>query len=278
MKLSRIDAHQHFWHYDPARHVWMSEEMGSLKTDYLPPDLLPLLQTAQLDGCVAVQADQSEAENTFLLGLAEQHDFIKGIVGWVDLQADDLDERLAHYQQFSPLKGFRHVLHDEAQRDFMLRPAFRRGISKLARFGYTYDLLIFVDQMAYTLELVEAFPDQPFVIDHIAKPYIRQQTMDVWPTFMKQLAAHENVSCKISGLVTEADWQQWRPADFTTYLDTVVEAFGTDRILYGSDWPVCTLAGSYQAVYELVADYFRRFSQTEQDKFFGGNATRFYRL
>ncbi len=278
MKTDRIDSHQHFWQYDPARHVWMNEDMGLLKTDFLPPALLPHLQNSNLDGCVAVQADQSEAENTFLLGLANQYPFIKGIIGWVDLQAEDLDDRLAYYQAFPTLKGFRHVLHDEPQRDFMLRPAFRRGLSKLARFGYTYDLLIFVDQLAYTLELVEAFPNQPFVIDHMAKPYIRQQTRGEWVTYMTKLAAYENVACKISGLVTEADWANWKSADFTPYLDTVVEAFGTDRIMYGSDWPVCTLAGSYGAVYKLVADYFAGFSEPEQNKFFGGNAARFYSL
>ncbi len=278
MKTLHLDAHQHFWQYNPARHVWMNDEMGSLKTNFLPPDLLPHLQNARLDGCVAVQADQSEAENTFLLELANQYDFIRGIVGWVDFQADDIEGKLAHYQQFPGIKDFRHVLHDEPQRDFMLRPAFRRGLSKMARFGYTYDLLIFVDQLAYTLELVRAFPDQPFVIDHIAKPFIREQTMGEWPAYMNQLAACPNVSCKISGLVTEADWHRWKPADFTPYLDTVVEAFGTDRIMYGSDWPVCTLAGPYDAVYKLVADYFNGFSQIEQDKFFGGNATRFYNL
>ncbi|AQG82531.1 amidohydrolase [Spirosoma montaniterrae] len=274
----RIDSHQHFWQYDPARHVWMSDDMPTLKTDFGPADLAPLLWTCSLDGCVAVQADQSEAENTYLLGLAQKHQFIRGIVGWVDLQADDLTDRLAYYQQFPAMKGFRHVLHDEPQRDFMLRPAFRRGIGQLARFGYTYDLLIFVDQMTYTLDLVRAFPDQPFVIDHIAKPYIRQGVMGEWATYLTQLATCPNVSCKISGLVTEADWHHWKPADFHPYLDAVVEAFGTDRIMYGSDWPVCTLAGTYADVYGLVADYFARFSQTEQDNFFGENAARFYGL
>jgi L-fuconolactonase len=278
MAALRIDSHQHFWHYDPARHVWMTDEMPTLKKDFGPANLAPLLSTCALDGCVAVQADQSEGENAYLLDLAEKHQFIRGVVGWVDLQADNLADRLADYRQFSKMKGFRHVLHDEPQRDFMLRPAFKRGIGQLARFGYTYDLLIFVDQIAYTLDLVRAFPDQPFVIDHIAKPYIRQQTMGEWATYLTQLAACPNVSCKISGLVTEADWHHWKPTDFYPYLDTVVDAFGTDRIMYGSDWPVCTLAGTYAAVYSLVADYFAHFSQTEQEKFFGGNAVAFYGL
>ena len=283
MSKERIDSHQHFWHYNSSRHVWMNESMGSLKTDFLPADLVPHLLNCSLDGCVAVQADQSEAENAFLLGLAGQYDFIKGIVGWIDLQADDLEERLAYYQQFSAIKGFRHVLHDETQRDFMLRPAFMHGISKLAQFGFTYDLLIFVDQLPYTLDLVRAFPNQPFVIDHIAKPLIRQGIVGDWKDYMTQLAGFDNVYCKISGLVTEADWQQpnaarWKQTNFRPYLNSVVEAFGTSRILYGSDWPVCTLAGSYEDVYGLVAEYAKAFSQTEQNQFFGGNAMRFYGL
>lgn len=283
MPVSRIDSHQHFWRYHPARHVWMSEAMGSLKTDFLPADLLPHLQACHLDGCVAVQADQSEDENAFLLRLAGENSFIRGIVGWVDLQAANVEERLAHYHQFPKIKGFRHVLHDEPEREFMLRPAFRRGISKLAAFGYTYDLLIFVEHLAPSLALVQEFPDQPFVVDHIAKPGLDSAVVDEWKRGLAKLAAHENVCCKISGLVTEADWQKpnatrWQPVDFRPYLDTVLDLFGTDRVLYGSDWPVCTLAASYETVYGLAAAYFSGLSEAEQGKFFGGNATRFYRL
>ncbi len=278
MKNARIDSHQHFWRYNPARHVWISEAMGSLKTDFLPEDLRPHLNACALDGCVAVQADQSEDENAFLLDLAAENDFIRGIVGWVDLGAANVDERLAHYRQFPQIKGFRHVLHDEPEREFMLRPAFRRGISRLEKYGYTYDLLIFVEHLAPSLALVQEFPDQPFVIDHIAKPGLNPAMVDEWKNGLAKLAAHENVCCKISGLVTEADWQKWQPADFRPYLDTVLDLFGIDRVLYGSDWPVCTLAGSYEAVYGLAVDYFSGFSEAEQGKFFGGNATRFYRL
>ncbi len=283
MKAGRIDSHQHFWRYNPARHVWMSEQMGSLKTDFLPADLRPHLNACHLNGCVAVQADQSEDENAFLLGLASEYAFIRGIVGWVDLQSENVEERLAYYQQFPLVKGFRHVLHDEPEREYMLRPAFRRGISKLAAFGYTYDLLIFVEHLASSLELVRAFPDQPFVIDHLAKPGLNPAVVDAWKNGLTKLAACENVSCKISGLITETGWQQpdaarWDPADFTPYLDAVLDLFGTDRVMYGSDWPVCTLAGSYEAVYGLAAAYFSRFSEAEQRDFFGENARRFYGL
>lgn len=278
MDKIRIDAHQHFWKYSPLRHTWMSAEMGTLKADFLPLDLLPHLQHCAINGCIAVQADQSEDENTFLLGLSEKYDFIRGIVGWVDLQAENLEERLAHYQQFPKIKGFRHVLHDEEQRDFMLRPAFLRGISMLEKFNYTYDILIFTDQLAYTLDFVKAFPEQRFVIDHIAKPKIKQQIIGEWKDEIAKIASFPNVYCKISGLVTEADWQNWKKEDFKAYLDIIVDSFGTDRMMYGSDWPVCQLAASYQAQFELVKDYFSTFSFAEQAKFFGENAIQFYKL
>ena len=273
------DAHQHFWHYDPAKHIWMSEAMGILKTDFLPLDLAPLLKNCGLKGCVAVQANQAEEENAFLLQLAEKHDFIKGIVGWVDLQSEQVEARLAHYQQFKVMKGFRHVLHDEEDIDFMLRPAFLKGISLLKKYGYTYDILIFPKHLPNTLELVAAFADQPFVIDHIAKPSIKTgENTEGWRTALEAVAQYENVFCKISGMVTEADCHHWKPTDFTPYLDTVVNLFGIDRIMYGSDWPVCTLAATYEAQFGIVKDYFSSFSESEQQKFFGGNASKFYNL
>jgi L-fuconolactonase len=278
MNQNFIDAHQHFWHYDPNKHVWMSEAMGILKKDFLPTDLAPLLQNCAINGCVAVQANQAEEENTFLLGLAQQHDFIKGIVGWIDLRSENVEERLKYYQQFSKIKGFRHVLHDEKQRNFMLRPDFMQGVSYLNKYGYTYDILIFTDQLAYTVDFIKDFPKQPFIIDHIAKPLIKQQIVGEWKDYMAKIASFKNVYCKISGLVTEADWQEWKKEDFKAYLDIVVEAFGIDRIVYGSDWPVCQLAATYQAQFGIVKDYFSTFSQTEQNKFFGENAVRFYNL
>ena len=278
MKNIRIDSHQHFWHYDPTRHTWMSGEMAILKSNLLPPDLLPHLHACALDGCVAVQADQSEAENRFLLQLAENYDVVKGVVGWVDFRAENIDDRLAHYQQFPKMKGFRHVLQDEAQRDFMLRPDFMNGISKLGKYHYTYDILIFTDQLPDTLAFIKAFPEQLFVIDHLAKPNIKQQLMGEWETYLKLIAGHKNVHCKISGLVTEADWLNWKKEDFKKYLDIAVESFGIDRIMYGSDWPVCQLAATYEAQFEVVADYFSSFSITEQNKLFGENAIQFYQL
>ena len=274
----RIDAHQHFWKYDPVSHAWMDERMDVLKVDYQPNDLKPLLNSCAIAGCVAVQANQAEAENAFLLGLASQHNFIKGVVGWVDLQARDVSERLDYYQQFSKMKGFRHVIHDEPELDFMLQPAFLKGVSALKNHGYTYDILIFAAHLPNTVSFLKALPNQPFVINHIAKPNIKAGDIAIWKQQIKAVAAFENVYCKISGMVTEADWHSWKKTDFTQYLDAVVEAFGTHRIMYGSDWPVCTLAASYEQQYAIVADYFSSFSRAEQAQFFGQNAIHFYNL
>ena len=277
-KTQRIDSHQHFWNYAPNKHSWMSQEMSVLKKDFLPTDLLPHLQNCELSGCVAVQASQAEEENTFLLGLAEQYDFVRGIVGWVDLRADNVDERLDYYQQFSKIKGFRHIIHDEAELDFMLETAFMRGISKLKKYDYTYDILIFEKHLPNALKFVKAFPEQLFVIDHIAKPLIKEQITDDWAKNIKKMAACKNVFCKISGMATEASWTNWTKENFAVYLDTVAESFGNERIMYGSDWPVCQLAATYEAQFNIVKDYFSSFSKTEQGQFFGTNATRFYQL
>lgn len=276
--MPRIDAHQHFWHFDPVRDAWITPDMAAIRRDFLPTDLAPILQQHGLAGCVAVQASQSEAETDWLLELAATHSFIKGVVGWVDLQADNVAERLGHYQQFAKLKGFRHVLQGEADRALMLAPAFRRGVGALAKFGFTYDLLILPDQLGYAAELAQAFPNQPLVVDHIAKPPIKAQEIDDWMRDIRQLAAHENVCCKVSGLVTEADWQHWQAQDFRPYLDVVFAAFGPERVLYGSDWPVCNVAGGYDRALGLLADYLAPFSAAEQAQFWGDNAARFYGL
>ncbi len=252
--------------------------MSAIRRDFLPSDLQPILTQHRFDGCVAVQADQVEAENDFLLSLAAENSFIKGVVGWVDLQAPNIEERLEHYHQMPATKGFRHVLQGESDRALMLRPNFKRGIAALQQWGFTYDLLVFTDQLQYCTELVALFPDQPFVLDHIAKPQIREGKIDEWAKDIRQLAQHPNVCCKVSGMVTEAAWQDWKGEDFTPYLDVVVEAFGTNRLLYGSDWPVCNVAGGYDAALNIVAQYFLSFSATEQAAIFGENAVRFYKL
>lgn len=274
----RIDAHQHFWRYNEVRDSWITDDMSVIQKNFLPEDLKPVLKANGIDGSIIVQSDQSKEENVFQLANALQHNFIKGVVGWVDLQADDLTAHLEYYKEFKKLKGFRHVLQGEQQRDFMLRPNFKRGIGKLKAFGYTYDILIFPDQLKYTIDFVKAFPDQSFVLDHLAKPNIKDGKIEEWKKDIETLASFDNVFCKVSGMVTEANWKGWVKEDFSPYLDVVVESFGTTRLMYGSDWPVCLVAGSYEQIFDLVKDYFSAFSQAEQDLIFGKNAGRFYNL
>jgi len=278
MNYKTIDAHQHFWQFDPVRDNWINEEMAIIQHDFLPQQLEKILFENGIDGSVIVQSDQSEKENEFQLNNAAQYDFIRGVVGWVDLQAVDIEEKLLYYQQFKKLKGFRHVLQGEPQRDLMLQPAFKNGIGLLNKYGFSYDVLIFPDQLKYAAQLAAAFPDQPFVIDHIAKPKIKDGLIADWKKDIFSLAAHENVVCKISGMVTEADWKNWKAEDFTPYLDVIVAAFGTDRIMYGSDWPVCLVAADYAKTKQIVDDYFSQFSADEQAAFYGKTATAFYKL
>lgn len=276
--MQKIDAHQHFWKFDPVRDSWITEEMNFIQRDFFPHDLKPILKENGFDGCVAVQSDQSEAETEFLLALSAQHDFIKGVVGWVDLRADGLSARLNYFKAFKKLKGFRHILQGETDRGLMLEPEFKRGIALLATFGFTYDILIIEDQLQYIPELIKAFPDQKFVIDHLAKPNIKGQSITDWKKDMKALEKFDNLFCKISGMVTEADWKSWKQTDFIPYLDVVVEVFGTKRIMFGSDWPVCLVAGSYADVVSIVKDYFSAFTFSEQESLFGRNAVAFYDL
>jgi L-fuconolactonase len=276
--MQRIDAHQHFWLFDKDRHGWINDDMQVIQKDFMPAHLQPILQQNNIDGCVLVQVDQTEQENAFQLNNAEQYDFIKGVVGWVDLQSKNIEERLQYYQQYKKMKGFRHILQGEADRALMLKPAFRHGISLLNKYDYTYDILIFPDQLKYAYELVQSFPDQRFVIDHIAKPYIKDKEVDEWKKDLFLFKNCANVYCKISGMVTEADWKQWKQEDFTPYLDAVTETFGTNRIMFGSDWPVCLVAASYEKMMGIVNDYFFSFSKKEQDAFFGNNAIKFYNL
>ncbi|HXB31936.1 MAG TPA: amidohydrolase family protein [Puia sp.] len=279
MATLRIDAHQHFWKYDPVIHSWINDAMWVIRRDYSPVDLLPLLQAAGMDGCVTVQVNQTEDENAELLELAARFDFIRGVVGWIDLQSPAVEERLEWHRAFPKLKGFRHILQGERDRALMLKPAFKRGIGSLRKFGYTFDILIFPDQLGYTRDFVASFPDQPFIIDHIAKPYIKDRFItEEWKDAIRAVAAYPNVSCKISGMVTEADWKHWKPEHFKPYLDTVVEAFGSGRIVFGSDWPVCLVAAEYAQVVSIVEDYFAGFAPDERAALFGGNAKEFYGL
>lgn len=273
-----IDSHQHFWRYSAADYPWMSDKLASLRRDYLPEHLVPLLAGAGLDGCVAVQAQQTVAEARWLLSLADQHTFIKGVVGWVDLQSDRVEEQLAELARHPRFVGVRHVVQDEPDDNFMLRSAFQRGIGKLRQFNLAYDLLVFPKQLPAAIQLAANFPEQRFVLDHIAKPPIALGTLSPWREQVRELAKAPNVWCKVSGMVTEAKWEGWRSEDFRPYLDVVFAAFGEERLMFGTDWPVCTLAGSYAQVHGLVDDYTRAVTAETRAKFFGGNATEFYRL
>jgi L-fuconolactonase len=273
----KIDSHVHFWKYQPTRDAWITEEMKIIQRDWLPQDLLPWLQHHHINGAVAVQADQSEEETNFLLALADQFDFIKGVVGWVDLRSAQVESRLSHFTSFKKIKGFRHIVQAEAE-GFLLQPDFLRGIRLLRAFDFTYDILVYPKHLKAVREFVHRNPDQHFVIDHLAKPLIKSREMDTWKNDMVQLAAHEKVYCKVSGLVTEADWKNWKGQDFAPYLDVVFDLFGTKRILYGSDWPVCLVAATYQQQQSIVENYISNLSIQEKEDIMGGNAVRFYNL
>lgn len=271
----QLDAHQHFWQYDPVQHVWMNDSMDVLRRDYDPDELRPLLRAVGFDGTIAVQARQMLEETEWLLKLADEHTFIKGVVGWVDLRSPQLRGQLEAFAPNPKLVGVRHVVHDEPDDNFMLRPEFRRGIGQLREFDLTYDLLLFPKHLSVATKLVAEFPQQPFVLDHIAKPAIREGLVSPWREDLLRLAEFPNVFCKLSGLVTEAKWKQWQPEDFHRYLDIAFEAFGPERLMIGSDWPVCTLSGDYVSTMNIVINYL---SAEDRAAILGGNCARIYKL
>lgn len=274
---NRIDSHQHFWKFDPVRDSWIDDSMQKIQRDFLPKDLFPLLQQNQFSGCVAVQSSQSEEETNFLADLASKNDFIKGVVGWVDLRNQNIEERLNYFSNHQKIKGFRHVVQGEPD-DFMLRKDFQNGISALKQFNYTYDILIFHRQLTAAIHLVNQFPDQPFVVDHIAKPDIKSGDILSWKKGISAITKAENVMCKISGMVTEANWQSWKPDDLKPYLDVIFENFSADNLMFGSDWPVCNVASDYTEVVKTLEDYIAQFSIQDQNKIWYENAQSFYKL
>ena len=273
-----IDAHHHLWKFNEAEYAWMDNSMSILKQDYLPADLEKQLNGSNVVGTVAVQARQNLEETRWLLEMAHQHPFIKGIVGWVDLCSEKLSAQLDEFSRDPGLVGVRHVIHDEPDDDFMLRPAFIKGIEKLGQYNLTYDLLLFPKHLQRAVELVSLFPEQKFVLDHISKPFIKAGVLDPWQEEIAVLAARTNVWCKISGMVTEADHKHWKYEDFIPFLDVVVEAFGTDRIMLGSDWPVCRLAGEYNLVMDIPARYFIGLDPVEMEKISRMNCYECYEL
>ncbi len=272
-----IDGHQHFWKYSPVNHSWINNDMKILQRDFFPETLAPILKENGIDGCIAVQADQSNNETTFLLDIAEKHSFVKGVVGWIDLFAQDLEEQLQHLAKYEKLKGFRHVVQSEPN-GFLLQPAFVKGVKKILEHRYTYDILVFHHQLKEVLDFVHKFSDQKLIIDHCAKPDIRNKHTKEWSALIRKIAQSPNVYCKLSGLLTEADWYHHEEEDFYPYLDVVFEAFGTNRLVFGSDWPVMLLAGTYSKWKSLIENYMAKSGISEHETVFGKNATLFYHL
>ena len=274
----KIDSHQHFWIYNPVRDSWIDESMKVIRRDFLPGDLSPVIKEQNIDGTIAVQADQSEDETKFLLNLANENDWIVGVVGWIDLMSNDVGERLKYFSSFKKLKGFRHIVQAEPDNDFMLNKKFQNGISCLKHYDFTYDILVYPYQLSAAIKLCEKYFQQKFVVDHIAKPFIKKNTIEPWASQIKELASNKNVFCKLSGIITEADHKNWKPDDIYPYLDIIFESFGYDRLLFGSDWPVCLLAGSYKQVKNLIEVYTRKISFEDKEKIFGKNAMLFYNI
>lgn len=274
----RIDAHQHFWIYEPRDYEWIDGSMAALQRDFLPSDLEPELRRCGFDGCVAVQARQSLEETRWLLELAEQFPFVRGVVGWVDLRASDLRETLQRLSVNSKLVGVRHIVQSEPDDRFMLRPDFLRGIAMLEEFGLAYDILIYARHLDVGAEFVSKFPRQRFVLDHLAKPPIKNGNLSEWKRGLREFARYPNVMAKISGLVTEADWESWRPEQIVECVDVAFESFGAKKLMVGSDWPVCTLAGTYEKVMGIVLEYVERCTEEEREAVLGGNAANFWRL
>jgi L-fuconolactonase len=274
----KIDSHQHFWRYDAVRDAWIKDSMAVLKRDFLPKDLGPELLANEIDASIAVQADQSENETKFLLNLAEKSSRIAGVVGWVDLLSPRVGERLEYFSHFSKLRGFRHIAQTEPDDRFLLRKEFVNGVAQLSTFGFSYDILIYPRQLPAAIGLVARLPEQRFVIDHCAKPEIKLRKTAPWEAQIREIAQNKNVFCKVSGLITEADWKLWKADDFKPYLDVVFDAFGAERLMFGSDWPVCLQAGTYRQAKQLIEDYVKGFSPADNAKVFGGNAARFYGL
>lgn len=271
-----IDAHQHFWQYEPDEYGWIDESMSAIRRDFLPADAKCEMDRAGVTASVAVQARQTLEETRWLLDLAVGHPFIRGVVGWIDLEGD-VDAQLAGFSDDRSLVGVRHIVQEEAD-GFLERPAFLEGIKRLDAFGLAYDILVSARQLPAAMSFACRFPRQLFVLDHLGKPDLRHGELDVWRRHLEALAVLPNVYCKLSGLVTEADWHGWTPGQLRPYLDGALESFGPSRVMMGSDWPVCLVAGSYSDVVGLVIDAIAEYSPHERQQMLGGTAQQFWNL
>jgi len=274
----KIDAHQHFWKYNPSDYVWIDSRMESLKKDYLPEDLSPHLSQLGIQGTIAVQARQMEVETNFLLQLAEQNQWILGVVGWVDFEGPDLEQRIERFAQHPRLKGFRELIHDMPDPNYAISEVHLGAIKLLEKYNLAYDLLLRPGHIPAAIDLVDKFPNQRFILDHIAKPEIRSGSKEPWQSRVKELAKRPNVYCKLSGLVTEADWTNWTREIVYPYLDICLGAFGPQRLMVGSDWPVCTLAGTYKEVMSLTLGYLESLSASEQQRVFSETCLEAYKI
>ncbi len=274
----RIDAHHHLWRYSAVEYGWIDESMSALRRDFLPDDLVGVMASAGVDGAVTVQARQTLEETRWLLGLADECAAIRGVVGWAPIAGEEFPSVMEEFADREKLKGLRHVIQGEKDENYILREDFNSGIRAMLGSGLVYDILIYERHLPQTIEFVDGHPEQMFVLDHVAKPMIREGLLEPWATRMRELGKRENVWCKVSGMVTEADWAAWTPAALRPYLDGVVEAFGVERLMVGSDWPVCLVACEYGRWFDVLREYFSGFSESERDAVFGRTATEVYQL
>lgn len=275
-----IDSHQHFWQHSlPFDYSWQDgEEMAPIRRDYLPQDLAPLIRDVGVDRTVFVQTQHNVEENRWVLSLAEQHEFIAGVVGWVDLASEACEDQLCEFKDHPKFVGIRHVTQDEPDDDFIVRPEVLRGLRVLEKHSVPFDLLFYVKHLQHAATLARELPSLPMVVDHLAKPEIKAGAVDGWIEHLRAAAKFPNIYCKLSGMITEADWENWQPADLKPYVDTALECFGPDRCMFGSDWPVCELAGSYQAVHGALVEVLGPLGKAESDAIFGQTAAKFYGL
>ena len=274
----RIDAHQHFWRYNADEYGWIDDSMAGLQRDFLPEDLKREMEVAGFDGAVAVQARQTLEETRWLLKLAASSTHVLGVVGWVDLRSPSVRSQLAEFAGSPKFLGVRHIVQSESDDRFLLQPEFLRGIAALEEFDLTYDILIYPRHLPVAAEFVKRFPRQRFVLDHVAKPLIKSGSLRPWQSGIRELAQNTNVFCKLSGLITEADWKNWKSSDFEPYLDVALESFGRDRLMIGSDWPVCTVAGSYSETMGIVVEYLGKYREEVRVAILGENAATFWKL
>jgi len=274
----KIDSHQHFWYYKEEDYRWIHDEMQVLKRNFLPNDLIKELKKIGFDGSISIQARQSIEETEWLLNLANEYPFILGVVGWVDLRSKELYKQLEKFSQNPKFVGVRHVVQDEPDDEFLLRNDFIQGIEALKDFSLTYDILIYERHLPVAIRFIEKFPDQVFVIDHIAKPDIKNRSFQNWSQNIKIISEFSNVYCKLSGMVTENDWVHWKNEDFYPYIDFLLETFSYERLLIGSDWPVCTLAGPYEKVMNIVIEHIKDLPLEYQKQILGENAIKAYNL